>query len=278
MSDPTGPSGPLWSSEQSGVTTDPLAALVGRSLGLEVSDVASEVLRRDADVELERVRFVAGGEQRSLILKRVPQERDLEAHLLPFLARKSQHVPRVHARGIPPPLVPAKRWLLLEDTADAPGGCDRDPREIVAAKQAIERAVERDRPALRALGVPELGPAAIAAIAERVGAPAELVSDAREAAARLADWPTGLVHGDLTCANTALVGEHVLLSEWRWAYLGCTLLDVVRLTDSLVARNEAVLGIGLSRVYGALVDRRIGTEELRAAELLERVVSRYVRD
>jgi len=86
------------------------------------------------------------------------------------------------------------------------------------------------------------------------------------------------VHGDLACANTALVGERVLLSEWRWAYLGCTLLDIVRLTGSLVARNEAVLGIGLSRVYGALVDRKIGTEELRAAELLERVVSRYVRD
>ena len=73
-------------------------------------------------------------------------------------------------------------------------------------------------------------------------------------------------------------GGRVLLGEWRWAYLGCTLLDVVRLTDSLVARNEAVLGIGLSRVFGALVDRKIGTEELRAAELLERVVSRYVRD
>jgi len=259
-------------------TTDPLTSLIARSLGLEVSDVTSEVLRRDADVELERVRFRVGSDERAIMLKRVPQERDLEAHLLPFLARKSEHVPRVHARGIPPPLVPAKRWLLLEDTADAPGACDRDPREIVAAKHAIERAVERDRPALRALGVPELGPAAIAAIAERAGAPAELVVDAREAAARLAAWPTGLVHGDLTCANTALVGERVLLSEWRWAYLGCTLLDIVRLTGSLVARNEAVLGIGLSRVYGALVDRRIGTEELRAAELLERVVSRYVRD
>lgn len=238
----------------------------------------SEPLRRDADVELERVRFRAGGEERSLILKRVPQERDLEAHLLPFLARKSAHVPRVHSRGIPPPLVPARRWLLLEDTAGAPGGCDRDPREIVAAKHAIERAVERDAPALRALGVPEVGPAEIAAIAERAAAPAQLVSDAREAAVRLEGWPQALVHGDLSCANTGLVGERVLLGEWRWAHLGCALLDIVRLTDSLVARGEAVLGIGLSRVYGALVDRRIGTEELRAAELLERVVSRYVRD
>lgn len=271
MSDPPG------TSDEPGAT-DPLAALVGRSLGIEVSEVRSELLRRDADVELERVRFVANGEQRSLVLKRVPQERDLEAHLLPFLARKSRQVPRVHARGIPPPLVPAKRWLLLEDIADAPGACEVDPRAIVAAKHAIERAVERDGPALRALGVPELPPAALAAIAERAGAPPELVSDAREAAARLEGWPTGLVHGDLSCANAALVEGRVLLGEWRWAYLGCPLLDIVRLTDSLVARNEAVLGIGLSRVYGALVDRRIGTEELRAAELLERVVSRYVRD
>ena len=277
MSAPTGPGEPAGAGEEPGAS-DPLASLVGRSLGIEVSDVRSEVLRRDADVELERVRFAASGKQRSLVLKRVPQERDLEAHLLPFLARKSREVPRVHARGIPPPQVPAKRWLLLEDTAGTPGACDVDPREIVAAKHAIERAVERDAPALRALGVPELPPAALAAIAERAGAPPELVADAREAASRLESWPAGLVHGDLSCANAALVGGRVLIGEWRWAYLGCTLLDVVRLTDSLVARNEAVLGIGLSRVYGALVDRRIGTEELRAAELLERVVSRYVRD
>jgi len=208
----------------------------------------------------------------------VPRERDLEAHLLPFLARKSDHVPRVHARGIPPPLVVAKRWLLLEDTIDAAGACEGDPRGIVAAKHAIEGAVERDGPALRALGVPELAPAAIAALAERTGAPPQLVADAREAAARLDDWPRGLVHGDLTCTNTSIVDGRVLLDEWRWAYLGCTLLDIVRLTDSLVARSEAVLGIGLSRVYGALVGRAIGTDELRAAELLERIVSRYVRD
>lgn len=238
----------------------------------------SQPVRREADVDLERVRFRADGEERSLILKRVPRERDLEVRLLPFLARKSKHVPRVHARGIPPPLVPAKRWLLLEDIAEAPGACDGDPREIVAAKHAVEHAVERDGPALRALGVPEFAPAAIAAIAERAGAPAELIADAREAAGRLVAWPLGLVHGDLTCANAIVVDGRVLLGEWRWAYLGCTLLDVVRLTGSLVTRGEAVLGIGLSRVYGALAGRTVGTEELRAAELLERVVARYVRD
>ena len=238
-----------------------------------MSGVSSEVITRDPHVELERVRFVADGLERSLVLKRVPQERDLEVHLLPFLARKTAHVPRVHSRGIPPPAVPAKRWLLLDDTLDAASACEVDPRAIVAAKVSIERAVAADGPALRALGVPELPPAAIAALA-----PADLAADAAEAARRLADWPLSLVHGDLSCANTVLVDGAVLIGEWRWAHLGCALLDVARLTGDLIARGEAVLGIALSRVYGSLVDRQIGTDELRAAELLERVVAGYRRD
>ena len=238
-----------------------------------MSGVSSEIVRRDPHVELERVRFVAEGQERSLVLKRVPQGRDLEVHLLPFLARKSAHVPRVHSRGIPPPAVPAKRWLLLEDSLDAASACDVDPRAIVAAKVAIERAVAADGPALRALGVPVLPPAAIAELA-----PPDLAADAAEAARRLADWPQALVHGDLSCANAFLVDGEVRIGEWRWAHLGCALLDVARLTGDLVARGEAVLGIALSRVYGGLVDRQIGTDELRAAELLERVVARYRRD
>lgn len=252
---------------------DPLADLVGRSLRIEVSGVRSEVVRRDPHVELERIRFSADGVERSLVLKRVPRERDLEVQLLPFLARKSTNVPRLHSRGIPPPAVPAKRWLLLEDTLDAPSACDVDPRAIVAAKVAIERAVGADGPALRALGVPVLPPAAIAELA-----PPELAADAAEAARRLADWPAALVHGDLTCANAVLVEGQVQIGEWRWAHLGCPLLDVARLTGDLVARGEAVLGIALSRLYGALIDRQIGTDELRAAELLERLVARHRRD
>ena len=238
-----------------------------------MSGVTSEIVKRDPHVELEQVRFVADGLERSLLLKRVPKDRDLEVHLLPFLARKSAHVPRVHSRGIPPPAVPAKRWLLLEDSLDAPGACDVDPREVVAAKVAIERAVAVDGPALRALGVPVLPPAAIAELA-----PPDLAADAAEAARRLAEWPLALVHGDLSCANTFLVDGEVRIGEWRWAHLGCALLDVARLTGDLVARGEAVLGIALSRVYGGLVDRQIGTDELRAAELLERVVARHRRD
>ncbi len=252
---------------------DPLADLVGRSLRTVVSEVRSEVVRRDPHVELERIHFRADGALRSLILKRVPPERDLEVHLLPFLARKSTHVPRVHSRGVPPPAVPAKRWLLLEDTVEAPSACEMDPGAIIAAKVAIERAVAADVPALRALGVPLLTPGAIAELA-----PPEQAADAMEAARRLADWPVALVHGDLCCANTALVDGEVRIGEWRWAHLGCPLLDVTRLTGDLISRGEAVLGIGLSRVYGALVDRQIGTDELRAAELLERLVARHRRD
>lgn len=254
-------------------TPDPLAELVARSLRSEVREVRSELLRRDPSVELERIRFRADGVDRSLILKRVPRERDLEAHLLPFLARKSVAVPRVHSRGIPPPAVPAKRWLLLDDTLDAPSACDVDPRSIVEAKVGIERAVAADGPALRALGVPSLPPSAIAELA-----PPEQAADAAEAARRLADWPVALVHGDLTCANAALVGGQVQIGEWRWAHLGCALLDIVRLTGDIITRGEAVLGIVLSRVYGGLLDRQIGTDELRAAELLERLVARHRRD
>ena len=75
-----------------------------------------------------------------------------------------------------------------------------------------------------------------------------------------------------------LVDGKVQIGEWRWAHLGCPLLDIARLTGDIVARGEAVLGIALSRVYGGLIDRQIGTDELRAAELLERLVARHRRD
>lgn len=259
--------------------TDPLSGLISRSLRVEVTDVTAEPIRRDAHLELERVHFRVEGAPRTLVIKRVPRERSLEVQLLPFLGRRSPLVPRVEARGIPPPAVPARPWLLLEDTLDLPGACDSDPGAIVAAKLELERAVAADTPALRALGVPELRPEDIAALAREGGAPAEVIADADAAAARLAGWPMALVHGDLTCANASRDdGGRVVLAEWRWAHLGCALLDVVRLTGDLVARGDAVRGIGLSRVYDALAGRTIGTDKLRAAELLERLVARYRRD
>ena len=83
-----------------------------------------------------------------------------------------------------------------------------------------------------------------------------------------------LVHGSLVCANARATERGVVLTEWSGAYLGCTLLDVVRLTADLVERDDAVRGIGLSRHYGAAIGRAIGTDELRAAELIERAVRR----
>ncbi|CAN5254935.1 hypothetical protein BH18CHL2_BH18CHL2_04600 [soil metagenome] len=86
------------------------------------------------------------------------------------------------------------------------------------------------------------------------------------------------IHGDLSCASARLAAGRVLLVDWRHAHLGCALLDVVRLTADLVRRDDAVRGIGLVRHYGALIGRDIGTEELRAAELLEKLFSRHLRD
>lgn len=260
---------------------DPLVALIARSLRAEVSDVRSEIVRKDASVELERVRFVQEGRPRSLVFKRVPTDRALEVQLLPFLARKTDRVPTVHARGIPPPMVPAPQWVLTEDLLDAPSACEADPRAIVEAKIAVERAVERDAPALRALGVQELSPATLA---DRVAAAVEGTSDgdgvtaeAREAARRLAKWPAGLVHGDLVCVKAVETDRGVVLVGWEGAYLGCPLLDIVRLTADIVERGNAVLGIGLSRLYAERIERVLATEILRGAETLERLVRRHLR-
>src|SRR6185503_7110009 len=114
--------------------------------------------------------------------------------LLPFLARKTDRVPRVHSRGIPPSHVSLGPWLLLEDLGDAPDTCGDDVGEIVRAKVAIERAVAADGPALRALGVPVRTPPDV--VREAGGD-----TNAEDAARELTAWPVSLVHGDLTCAH-----------------------------------------------------------------------------
>src|SRR5437773_3214877 len=183
---------------------DPLTSFIARSLRAEVSDVSDEVLWRTADAELERVHFTQDGARRTLIVKRVPPDRSLEVRLLPHLARKTDRVPGVHARGIPPTTVPAWPWLLIEDLLDAPRV--EDLEGIVRAKIAVERAVAADGPALVALGVPRIA---------RRGA--------------LAEWPEVLVHGALGRANSALTDRGVVVMEWRLASLGSGLTDVVRL-------------------------------------------------
>ena len=218
---------------------DPLNAFISRSLRAEVSDVREEIVRDTTDVELDRISFVQDGAARTLIVKRVPPHSSLEVKLLPHLARKTDRVPNVHARGIPPTTVPAWPWLLIEDLLDAPHADDLE--EILRAKVVIERAVAADGPALVALGVPR--------IARR---------------GPLAEWPEVLVHGALGRANTALADRGVVLMEWRQASLGSGLTDVVRL-----ARDAGVPVDPLAELYAAESGRALTREALdAAAELL----------
>ena len=256
---------------------DQLATMLSRALGNAVTDVRSELLGTSGGVEVERVRFRAGDSERTLTFERLAPRVALEAQLLPFLARKTDRVPVVHARGIPHARTPAPPWVLIEDLTGRPSACDADPREIVEAKIAVEQAVRDDVPALVALGVPERSPAAIAAEIERAAGDPDVAAEAREAARRLAKWPTTLVHGDLGCASTATTDRGAVIARWGRAYLGCALLDVVRLTADLVTRDDAVRGIGLSRLYAERLERVLPTEILRAAEKIDVFERRYLR-
>jgi len=217
---------------------DPLTAFISRSLRAEVSDVREVIVRDTTDVELDRISFVQDGAPRTLIVKRVPPHSSLEVNLLPHLARKTDRVPNVHARGIPPTTVPAWPWLLIEDLLEAPQADDLEA--IVRAKVAVERAVAADGPALVALGVPR--------IARR---------------GPLAEWPEVLVHGALGRANAVLTDRGVVLMEWRLASLGSGLTDVVRL-----ARGAAVPAAPLAELYAAESGRSLSREALDAASLL----------
>ncbi|HEY8830854.1 MAG TPA: hypothetical protein VIM83_09680, partial [Candidatus Limnocylindria bacterium] len=177
--------------------------------------------------------------RRTLIVKRVPPHASLEVKLLPHLARKTDRVPAVHARGIPPATVPAWPWLLIEDLLGAPAAGDLEA--IVRAKVAVERAVAADAPALVALGVPRIA---------RRGA--------------LAAWPEVLVHGGLGGPTAVQTDRGVVLTEWRQASLGSGLTDVVRL-----ARGSGVAAGPLAELYAAETGRALTTEALDAAvELL----------
>jgi hypothetical protein len=258
------------------VSEAPLAALVSRALGAEVADVTSEPLGEGR----ERVRFRVAGEARTLVFERHADTAALEVQLLPFLARKSAHVPVVHARGIPPRTVTAPQWVLVEDLTAAPSACDTHPVSILEAKIAVEAATARDGPALRALGVPERPPERIAeAIADATSALPDAVAiaaEAREAARRLGKWPVALVHGELDCAAAVIAERGVVIRGWRRAHLGCALLDVVRLVTDVVGRGEAVLGIGLTRTYAERLGLVLPTEVLRGAEKLDALAVRYL--
>lgn len=235
------------------MTEDPLAGLIARSLRAAVGDVRSEPLPDEEGARGERVRFTRDGRPASLIIQRLRPDRALEVRLLPFLARKTDRVPQVHARGIPPDAVPAWPWVLVEDVRDAPTACDADPLDILRAKLDVERAVAGDAPALHALGVLERTPTLLVSGAG--------IDDprTRAIAARLDMWPNALVHGDLRCGSARLTDRGVVLTGWSAAHLGCALLDVARLRADLAARGDAA---GAAAVRSAAVLELPGSEEL----------------
>ena len=182
---------------------DPLADLVSRSVGRRIDSVAVEVLPSRDGIERKRLRYDTSAGPSAAMFERAPRGATLEAQLLPFLARKTDRVPVVHARGIPPAHVTLGPWVLLEDVFAAPLACDGDVRDIVRAKLLIERAVEKDLPALKALGVGDY-PSVIAA---------------------LASLPRGLMHGDLGCSNARRLARGVVLTGWGRAAIGPAVVD-----------------------------------------------------
>jgi len=214
---------------------DPLTSFISRSLRSEVSDVREEIVQDTTEAELDRVSFTQDGARRTLIVKRVPPHASLEVKLLPHLARKTDRVPVVHARGIPPATVPAWPWLLIEDLLDAPVAGDLEA--IVRAKVAVERAVATDGPALVALGVPRIARRGV-----------------------LEAWPEVLVHGALGGRTAVRTDRGVVLTEWRQASLGSGLTDIVRL-----ARAAGIPAEPLAELYAAEVGRSLTTEALEAA-------------
>lgn len=222
---------------------DPLGALVARSVGGEVRGVRTEELDTEDGIERKRVHFTRDDQATTLLFERSARGALTEAQLLPFLARKTVHVPRVHSRGIPPGHVALGAWLLLEDLSEAESACDGDVGEIVRAKVAIERAVAADAPALRALGVPTRMPLDVV----RLGGGD---ASAEEAAQELAGWPITLVHGDLVCRRARRTDRGVVITRWAAVHLGCGLLDAVRLASDL-------RGNARSRDADAIIDRYV---------------------
>jgi hypothetical protein len=256
------------------VSDDPLTFFIARSVRGQVSDVHSEIVAKNAAVEIERIHFVQNGEERSLIVKRVPPAQSLEIQLLPFLARKTDRVPEVRSRGIPPAAVPAWPWVLIEDLTDARSACHGDVAAIVRAKIAIERAVVGDQPALKALGVRTVGPLELVERAsERVAVDRPLDAEARAAAKALAGLPSVLCHGELVCANARLLDRGVIVVEWRNAYIGCGLVDIARLAWDVESFSGHDPGMGPFAAYGQLTSGIAPSDEIvRAARIVDRAV------
>lgn len=257
------------------MSDDPLTAFIARSLRAEVSDVRSELVAKNAAMEIERIRFRHDGADRSLVLKRVPPGDALEVQLLPLLARKTDRVPGLRSRGIPPAAVPAWPWVLIEDLLETPSACHGEVGAIVRAKVAVERAVAADGPALKALGVPTIAPLELVERAsERAAVDRPLDADARAAAADLARLPTVLCHGDLVCANARAAERGVVLIEWRRAYLGCGLFDIMQLAADAGVFRDQDLGTKPLALYGELTGISMDEDLIRAARKVDAAIRR----
>ena len=226
---------------------DPLADLVSRSVGARVDSVDVEILPSETGVERKRLRFDTTAGATSAIFERRQRGDVLEAQLLPFLARKTPHVPVVHSRGLPPPAASLGPWLLIEDVYADEVGCPGDVRDTVRAKLAIERAVANDLPALRALGVRQF--TALDLIeSDRRGNAAELDS------AQLDGLPRVLVHGRFSCANTRVLKRGVVVVDWSRAYIGCGLSDIAQLArwlDQNGRSDDVAIALRTYRSEGA---------------------------
>lgn len=239
---------------------DPLESLVARSVGGDVQGVEAEELVTEDGIERKRLTFTRDGLVTTAMFERSARGVVGEAQLLPFLARKTEHVPRVHARGIPPPHASLGPWLLLEDVSAASNACEDDVVDVVRAKLAIERAVAADGPALRALGVATRTPVDV--VREESG---DAIAD--DAARELAAWPVGLVHGDLSCARARRVERGIVITRWSMAHLGCALLDAVRFAADLRDR-------GRSRDADAVIEHYVAESGGPTDEALVRAAKR----
>lgn len=221
---------------------DPLADLVSRSIGARVPSVDVEVMPSDEGIERKRLRFTTAAGPATAIFERLPRGDITEAQLLPFLARKTDRVPRLHSRGLPPAHVTLGPWVLIEDVYDSAPACDGDPVEVLDAKVNIERAVAKDLPALRALG---------------------LRDDARELPAGLASAPRTLVHGDLVCDNARRLARGVVLVGWRRAFIGAAVLDAASLVRDLERADRAKDAAAVREAYVRDGDRALLEEAER---------------
>jgi hypothetical protein len=261
------------------VSRDPLTSFVARSLRADVSDVRSEIVAKNALMEVERIRFSQEGIERSLALKRVPREDSLEVQLLPFLARKTDRVPRVLSRGLPPPAVPAWPWVMTEDVLDTTSACHEDARSIVLTKVAIERAVAVDGPALSALGVRTITPVDLVERAvDRAATDRPVDAEARAAATALSHLQTVLCHGELACTHTRLTARGVIIVEWRRAYLGCGLLDIAQLSDDVRHFTGEDPGDALFEYYGELTGNTVTRDMARASRLISQITRTAIKD